>query len=373
LNELLSLFPGPPVLGQPNPLMWGKVKEKTIWSYWYHPDTCPSSKTCTLPPHIQLCTETVLKNLGSFDYKIIHRDEVPHYVDMDMELPRIWNELKPQMQKDSLNNALLARYGGVTIDINSILFRPLDDYWDEMVQKGASFRGYMYRLNGEPWPVAMSTEVWFLMARRESVFRPTTTFQTISFERQSVNFGPRLNPKFIMAYVPYHTFGDYALTPILSMYNYSLPKCHEDKTVSDTSLCPEFKGPDWSSGLTGPQKTDMTLLLRDPRDGPAFPFIMSGGARGSVGMWNVSNGTRDPNMAVCKSKTLPCCSQKECWENIFLRRFNKTAPEGEARALSFVKFFDQGDVGMKSLTRSQLLAQRDSYFVRWLQLSGLPV
>jgi len=155
--------------GHEQPEMYGKVKEKTIWSYWYHKTSCASSKNCAYPAHIQLCIETVEINKGTFDYKVMHIDDVPKYVSM-FELPFRWKQLDPAQQKDALMNALLARYGGVAMDISTVLLRPLDDHWNEMVDKEATAKMYMYRLNSVPWRHPEVTATWFIMSRREGIF-----------------------------------------------------------------------------------------------------------------------------------------------------------------------------------------------------------
>jgi len=252
------------------PEMYGKVREKTIWSYWYDPEDCPSSKHCVLPTVIQLCAESIQRNRGSFEYRIVHRDEVDKYVNR-MELPLRWEALQPAQQKDSLMNALLARYGGVAMDISTVLLRPLDRHWDEMVAFGAAFRGYVYRLNGRPWRHAEVAVVWFLMARREGLFATAVRSQVIGMgdRRDTSAYRHR-----------YLALGDQTLLPILSMFNYSLPKCYDDPTVDvdpssklhqfedqNPRWCPEHEQRPWYEGLTGPPRNDTKLFLEDPRDG----------------------------------------------------------------------------------------------------------
>lgn len=362
---------GPGVLPTPGhglPEMYGKVPEKTIWSYWYHAKTCPSSKNCTLPPLVKLCVETLERNRGGFEHRLVHRDEVHRYVDMRTELPAVWAYLKPQIQKDALNNALLARYGGVAIDITTVLLRPLDDYWDEMVRSRATFRGYMYRIDGRPWPNPMSTAVWFLMSRREGVFRTAAAHQAMAYPPDIKGIPPAMVPR-VAQLLDYSTFGDHTLTPVLSMINYSLPKCHEDEAVEKPEMCPEYRAPNWAAGITGPPRNDTRLLLRDPRDGPVFSFSHSDEGMAS---WNVTGGSRMPCLR--EEEGLECCSQQECWEKVFMRRFKASPKHGEATPLvSFVKLFGHGGVALRGKDREAILAQRSTYFVNWLRLAGLDV
>lgn len=221
-------------LGHDLPQMYGKVIEKTIWSYWHDPIDCPNSTVCTLPPQIQLCVETVRRNRGSFDYRIVHMNEIEDYVNW-LELPLHFKTLKPPHQKDALMNALLARYGGVALDISTVLLRPIDDYWDEMVSRRATFHGYMYRINGQSWRHAEVSVVWFLMTRREGIF-------STAVRNQVIGMGDKVDTNLYHHW--YLALGDQTLLPILSMYNYTLPKCYEDPAIKKYHRFPD-QNPNW--------------------------------------------------------------------------------------------------------------------------------
>lgn len=354
------------LVGHKQPEMTGRVSEKTIWQYWFHKESCTSSRNCTLPPHLQLCVESVKKNKGSFDYKLLHIDDVERYVSM-YDLPFKWPKYSPQHQKDSLMNAVLARYGGVILDISTILLRPLDDYWEEMVAKGATFRGYAYRINGLPWRHPETSAVWFLMSRREGLFGTAVRNQVEGCGDKNTTY--RVYPE------SYFALGDQTLLPILSMFNYSLPKCFDDPTVTLRHLCPEHEGPPWYKGTTGPARNDMTIMLRDPRDGPQLPF-----AALKSSLWNITNSTKglphgNKRFPPVHDRGGPmylenCSSFQECWQDVFLRRFHQPPARGEARLLSFVKLFMHG-VELEGYTRSELLGNRDTFFFNWLKLAGV--
>jgi len=350
------------------PEMYGKVKEKTIWSYWHDAKNCPSSKRCVLPPQVQLCFETVQKNKGSFDVKLVHADEITKYVSM-LELPLQFRRLRPPHQKDALMNALLARYGGVALDISTILLRPLDDHWDEMVAKGATFRGYLYRINGKPWRHAEVSVVWFLMARRESIF-------STAVRNQVIGMGDKSNTRLYHHW--YLAFGDQTLLPILSIYNYSLPKCYEDPAVKNyhkfpdqnPNWCPENEQPPWYLGITGPPRTDTRIILHDPRDGPQLPFAFAG-----MIAWHTTDTKHrwDPKAFRPGSPmhNVNCSSSKTCWENVFLPRYHAVPKPGEARLLSFIKLFHHG-AELDGRSRADILADKNTYFYNWLKMAGLP-
>mmetsp|Transcript_27742 Transcript_27742/g.57615 ORF Transcript_27742/g.57615 Transcript_27742/m.57615 type:complete len:450 (+) Transcript_27742:2-1351(+) len=350
-----SIDPEPPMLPPWLPEMYGKVQEKTIWAYWYHPETCPHAANCTLPPHIQLCVETVEKHKGSFDYKILHIDEVDKYVS-NTDLPVLWQQQRPQQQKDSLMNALLARYGGVAIDMSLILFHSLDEYWDEMVGRGATFWGYMYRLHGMPWAHAETCAVWFLMSRREGIFSTVTSHQVSAMAGMAVQ-GMAASYKRPGEWAwGWRAFGDQMLTPVLSMFNYSLPKCYDDPSVPVREACPEYAAPSWSSGLSGPPRTDSRLMLREPREGPQLPTEVEP-------TWHVDNSTE------LREPPAECSSMESCWE-IFLQHYRAPAANGTTRVVNFVKMFSSGG-SLWNLSREELCADKATYFYNWLKLAGL--
>lgn len=355
------------------PFKYGEVKEKTIWAYWYHPEKCPSSLNCRLPSYINLCLDTVKKNRGGFDFIMVHKDEVDEYVSRT-ELPVHFAALLPDLQRDAIINALLARYGGVAWDPSTVLLRPLDDYWDEMVARGATFRGYVFRLNGLPWRHPETTASWFLMSRREGIF-------AAAVRDQVVGMGDRSDP---LVYLNWHTaFSDQTLTPLLSMFNYSLPRCTDDVTVwhgledrNFSEMCPENAGPQWWKALTGPPKNDTRILLRDPRDGPLLPFAFL-----DMELWNLS-GSPPPQPETNHSRMMwsdmlgaamydtSCPSMLECWNTYFEQRYRARPAPGEAPALSFVRL--EG-LAFRKLSHSELLSRNESFFYQWLKLAGLDI
>jgi len=355
------------------PNMYGKVAEKTIWGYWYHPVTCRRKAKCTLPPVVELCVETIKKNRGSFDFKIVHMDEVDDYVTR-IELPIRWHRLIPAQQKDSLMNALLSRYGGVALDISTLLLRPLDDYWNNMVSQGATFWGYMYRINGRPWRHAESASVFFLMSRREGIF-------TTAVRNQLIGMGDRNETGAYHHW--YLALGDQTLTPILHMFNYSLPTCTNDPSIlrppptaqwdQNATMCPELELK-WDKASFGPARNDTTILLHDPRDGPQLPFAFGKG----MALWNITDSTPFTEEQIPAStkeiggpmQDETCGSPKECWETVFLQRYNAPVQPGGARLLNFVKLFAHAKE-LKGMTREHMLNLEGSYFHSWLRLAGI--
>jgi len=325
------------------PLMYGRVLEKTIWQYWYDPRLCPNSKHCRLPAFVKLCIATVKRNRGDFKYRLLHSDTVRQYVNQ-FELPAGWHRLPLMQQKDSLMNALLARYGGVALDVHTMLFRPLDAAWDKMVSQRATFSGYLYRHNGASWRRPETTAVWYLMARREGVFSAAVRSQLGSFCH--AHDDPHLN------------LGDVTLTPALSMLDHKLPTCYEDEAVIGREACPELAQPLWSEkGAIAAPQMHRKLLLSDPRDGPHLPFAYADGS--SMGLWQVWDETP---LAPQDRASAGCKTPKECWFDVFMTRY-------ERADLHFVTFFNGGG-RLKNMSRPELLSSRNTFLWHWLSLAG---
>jgi len=281
------------------------------------------------------------------------------------ELPLHFDTMRHAVQKDALMNVLLARYGGVAMDITTILLRPLDEYWEEMVDHGATFWGYMYRMTGQPWGNSEVSAVWFLMSRREGIFTTAVRSQIIGMGDNAEPLGKSQSKYFY--HNPYFALGDQTLTPILSMFNYSWPKCFEDKSIGPPfawpDMCPEYEFPPWNATMPGPARNDARIMLREPRDGPQLPFAFVDGF--SMGTWKVSSAE------AVESPIPPTCSTMQaCWSEVFLRRFHeRNGPRG-THVLNFVKLFNSGG-RLRKKSRAELLSDKDAYFYNWLKLAGL--
>lgn len=239
-------------------------------------------------------------------------------------------------------NALLARYGGVALDITTVLLHPLDDYWNEMVLHRATFRGYLYRINGQSWSRPEVVAPWFLMSRREGVFSTAVRNQVV------LHCDAYRYPDMPLA--------DRTLAPILGTFNTTFPSCSQDSTVSSKAACPERKQPQTKPGIPGPPpRNDRRLILMDPRDGPHLPFAFLDDY--GMGTWNLTETT--PLLGHPRE----CNSPGECWQKVVLPRYH-------SGLLVLVKLFRHGG-RLRPQGRDQLLAQRSSFFFNWLQLAGL--
>jgi len=129
--------------------------EKVIWAY----------HDGELAPYQQLCRETIEMHKGMLEFKLLNKDDVFQHISRD-DLPKDWDTLKPRYQRDTVINALIAQHGGIALDINTIMFRSFDSWWNEEVEEyGVAFKGFYYKSRAE-----MAT--WFLMCGRgEGMFR----------------------------------------------------------------------------------------------------------------------------------------------------------------------------------------------------------
>jgi len=271
-------------------------------------------------------------------------------------LPLRWREMGVQQQKDSLMNALLARYGGVALDLSTVLLRPLDPYWDEMVRRDATFRGYLYRANGEPWGQAESMAVWFLMSRREGIFNTVVRNQVIGMgaEKDSFEYAE-----------PYRALGDQTITPVIAMFNSSWPRCSDDVWVDHKNQCPENNlalgaDPRHMFAPAEHPRTDVRMILEEPREGPQLPFCFEDDF--SMGAWSISDDTEVAGDA--------CKTRSQCWE-YFLNRYHQPDNGRGTPPLLFVKLFNAGGP-LKTWSRGQLLNEKNTFFYHWLQIAGVP-
>merc|ERR1711933_533691 len=101
------------------------------------------------------------------------------------------------------------------------------------------------------------------------------------------------------------------------------------------------------------------------------------GAAEMVALWNITDD-RALDLDGARCPHCSCSSPRECWEAVFLPRFwQAPARPGEARPMAFVKAFGAGasaggggSAAVSGLSREQLLAQEDTFFVNWLRLAG---
>lgn len=104
-----------------------------VWSYWENKAGRSSPYT-----HIKLCFETMKKHYGKYNLIILNPDTIKQY------LPNIRTDLNDLMiaQKvDYYRVALLATYGGIWVDADTIALQDLDQVFDKL-DNGYDFVGF---------------------------------------------------------------------------------------------------------------------------------------------------------------------------------------------------------------------------------------
>jgi len=124
---------------------------RRIWAYW---------DKGALSPFSQLCMLTWKKKNPGWDIELLSKDTWREYVPPS-DLPNRFEELPPRLASDCLRLALLARYGGVWMDVSILLTKPLDSWcWNKMKPDSAFvFHHSAYDVQPRDF-----VESWFLAA-----------------------------------------------------------------------------------------------------------------------------------------------------------------------------------------------------------------
>lgn len=126
-----------------------------IWSCWPGYDD--------IPEYLKLCHETVKKyNMNNFSVILVTPHNLHDYI---QELHPSYEYLSYAHKSDYLRCMLLHNYGGMYLDIDTICFNSLDEYFDKLT--GKSIVGY----NGLRW-----NEIWGM-----SVMGPLLPFTEYTF------------------------------------------------------------------------------------------------------------------------------------------------------------------------------------------------
>jgi len=292
----------------------GPPAEQIIWAY----------HDGELSPYQQLCRETIEQHKGGFDFKLLSKDDVTQHISKD-DLPKDWESLKPRYKRDAAINALLARHGGVALDINTIMFRSFDEWWDQDVRgHDVAFRGFHYRSRAE-------TATWFMMVGDKG----TSMMQT-AVERQknmSGNDPAGCMEKDRDAELCYgSSVVSYALCTYRSVYC----RCYEDEVEGCELLKIKSKDADVLYDLTDPRNTVQSELKKDkiPKEDK----------------WQPMDSTDEEG------------EEEEEFAN-FKTRFND-----ELLFISLQAPTSRTDQ-MAGMTRVELLAAESTFFYKWLCLA----
>lgn len=143
----------------------GEVRERTIWAYW-------AQGYDEMPDFFKLCVDTWQRHSPYWDVRILQKSTVHEYLS-EAELPnRFMHMLSHQTASDAVRLALLARYGGIYMDVSILLCTDLDRLcWDAIAtgsKKAAVF--YHPHYGTESFGGEDLTESWFLATRPGNPF-----------------------------------------------------------------------------------------------------------------------------------------------------------------------------------------------------------
>ncbi|MFZ0665717.1 MAG: capsular polysaccharide synthesis protein [Acidimicrobiales bacterium] len=172
---------------------------QTIWLYWED-----QSWAKRRPPYLDLCLETIRKHSCSLKLEIVNRESALELLpDLDES---VWNALPSVVfRADYVRTRLLRTYGGMWIDIDSIVMAPLTRMLDMLGEH--EFVGW-----GEEQ--AKFTNGMF-------VSRPGSEFVCRWIENQDKAVAEADD----LSKLPYHAFGRMATEPVAEVVPYHrLPK-----------------------------------------------------------------------------------------------------------------------------------------------------
>lgn len=104
----------------------GEIKEKTIWGYY-------DKGYDKMPDFMKACVRTWQETNPDWDVRILEQKTVHEYLS-DVDLPnRFMSMPSCKTASDAVRLGLLARYGGIYMDVNIVLRTSLDDWvWDDI-------------------------------------------------------------------------------------------------------------------------------------------------------------------------------------------------------------------------------------------------
>lgn len=108
--------------------------DKTIWIYW------ENKYSDEMPGYISLCRDTIYKHKGAWDLIELNPENVDQYVS---GLRADFHDIPEVAHKaDYIRAAVLAQNGGMWMDVDTIVLRPLSMITDLIEESGALFYGW---------------------------------------------------------------------------------------------------------------------------------------------------------------------------------------------------------------------------------------
>ena len=132
------------------------IDEKTIWTYW-------EQGRKNIPPFSKLCVKTWKQKNPNHRVIIVDKYNVYEYLDKK-DLPPNWEKIeKVQHKSDFVRIALLAKYGGIWMDLCIICIKPINSVFTQT----KSLEGFCYRHNSKTRDLSMY-ENWFITGKKDS-------------------------------------------------------------------------------------------------------------------------------------------------------------------------------------------------------------
>lgn len=162
LDELTDLFKA--TYNVPStPRRQSEVNSRTVWAYW-------GQGYEAMPEFFKLCVDTWQRHNPHWEVRILERSTVCEFLSA-AELPNRFPELSHQLASDCVRLALLARYGGVWLDVSVILLSDLDSLCWGGTAVGPKTPTFFHPQHGtEALKGSHFVESWFLAARYGNPF-----------------------------------------------------------------------------------------------------------------------------------------------------------------------------------------------------------
>jgi len=163
LTEMFRITPNVP--STPLKGLTGEVRERTIWGYW-------AQGHDHMPEFFKMCVDTWRNHNPGWDVRVLSRAALPDFLS-EADLPNRFQHLfSPQTASDCVRLALLARYGGVWLDVNVLLRVSLDELcWDAVSSDAVCAAGFFHpRYGTSRFKNKDFIESWFLATKAGNPF-----------------------------------------------------------------------------------------------------------------------------------------------------------------------------------------------------------
>ncbi|GAB5369428.1 hypothetical protein AAMO2058_001403700 [Amorphochlora amoebiformis] len=164
------------------------VNEKTIWGYWADGEE-------NMPDFYKLCVQTWRIQNPFWDVVLLNKGTVLKYLSKS-ELPPKFQKMKPHGASDHIRLGLLAKYGGVWLDVSILLRESMDSIaWGNIEEGSAEFVGTYNPIYGSAHLGNRDfVESWFLATKRHNpfIFRWRDLLLELFHERVDSGFGSSL-------------------------------------------------------------------------------------------------------------------------------------------------------------------------------------